>query len=206
VEGPIGVGKTSLAKRLAETFGSELILEDAASNPFLNQFYKNPDQSALPTQLFFLFQRAQQMQELRQDDMFTPVRVADFLLDKDQLFAELTLDSHELDLYQQIYDKLEIDPPVPDLVIYLQAPVNTLKQRIQNRGIRYEQTIGNNYLNKLVEAYSRFFHDYQESPLLIVNATQIDLVNNDQHYQALVERILEVDCGRNYFNLLPSMI
>ncbi len=203
VEGPIGVGKTSLARRLAKTLGSELLLEDADSNPFLERFYRDPRQGALPTQLFFLFQRAQQMQALRQDDMFSPVRVADFLIDKDRLFAELTLDQDELHLYEQVYDKLAIDAPRPDLVIYLQAPVSTLQQRIARRGIPHEQGMDNDYLARLVEAYTRFFHDYSAAPLLIVNATEIDLVNNDDDYEQLLRQIRRLRSGRHYFNPLP---
>jgi deoxyadenosine/deoxycytidine kinase len=203
VEGPIGVGKTSLARRLAESFGSELVLEDAENNPFLERFYRSPKQGAFPTQLFFLFQRAHQMQDLRQGDMFNPVRVADFLMEKDRLFAELTLDEDELKLYEQVHEKLDINPPVPDLVIYLQAPVEILKQRVSRRGISHEQRMDSGYLSGLVEAYAKFFHSYQSSPLLIVNATEIDLVNNDEDYKQLLQRIRSVHSGRHYFNPMP---
>lgn len=203
VEGPIGVGKTSLARRLAETFGSELLLEDAERNPFLERFYRNPRQGALPTQLFFLFQRAQQMQELRQGDMFAPVRVADFLMEKDRLFAELTLDRDELDLYEQVYERLTIDAPRPDLVIYLQAPVEVLRQRIARRAVPHEQLMDAAYLARLTEAYTRFFHDYTEAPLLIVNAAQIDLVASDEDFKQLLEYIRRVRTGRHYFNPIP---
>ncbi|NOY66925.1 MAG: deoxynucleoside kinase [Gammaproteobacteria bacterium] len=203
IEGPIGVGKTSLARRLADSFGSELILEDAAGNPFLDRFYDDPKSAALPVQLFFLFQRAQQMQSLMQDDMFTPVRVADFLMDKDRLFAELTLDQHELNLYQQVADNLSVEAPKPDLVVYLQAPADVLRERISGRNIKAEQMIDNDYLTRLVDVYSRFFHDYNEAPLLIVNAADIDPVNNDDDYQLLLKRILSMKNGRHYFNPLP---
>jgi deoxyadenosine/deoxycytidine kinase len=203
IEGPIGVGKTSLARRLAETFGSELLLEDPGSNPFLERFYQNPRQGALPTQLFFLFQRAQQMQDLRQADMFNPVWVADFLLEKDRLFAELTLDSDELHLYQQVWDKLAIDAPRPDLVIYLQAPVDVLRQRIARRGITHEQLMDSNYLRRLADAYMRFFYDYTEAPLLIVNAADIDLVSGEDEYELLLQQIRNVKSGRHYFNPMP---
>jgi len=205
VEGPIGVGKTTLARRLSETFNGELLLEDADSNPFMTRFYENPRTSALPTQLFFLFQRAQQMGNLNQSDMFSPVRVADFLMAKDRLFAELTLDNHELDLYDQVAATLDIKVPVPDLVVYLQAPVDVLRQRISNRGISHEQQVRSNYLSDLVECYARFFHDYQLSPLLIVNAAEIDLVNNDKDYEMLLERIRTHRNGSQYFNPM-SMI
>ncbi len=203
VEGPIGVGKTSLARRLAESFGCELLLEDAESNPFLPRFYQNPRQGALPAQLFFLMQRAQQMQDLRQADLFNPVRVSDFLLEKDRLFAQLTLDDDELRLYAQVYEKLAIDAPQPDLVVYLQAPVDVLRHRIGGRGIGYEQLMEAGYLPRLVDAYTRFFHNYQEAPLLIVNAAEIDPVHNDEDYARLLERINCARGGRNYYNPSP---
>jgi len=203
VEGPIGVGKTSLARRLADSFGSELLLEGAAENPFLERFYRNPRQAALSTQLFFLLQRARQMQELRQGDMFRPVRVADFLIEKDQLFARLTLDEQEYKLYEQVYEHLTLDAPVPDLVIYLQAPVDTLLNRIAKRGIGYEQHIDSVYLERLSQGYARFFHDYEAAPLLIVNAAHVDLVNSDAAYQELLAQIARVRTGRHYFNPMP---
>lgn len=200
IEGPIGVGKTSLARRLATDFGGELLLEGAEENPFLERFYRNPRHTALPTQLFFLFQRAQQMQALRQSDLFAPVRVADFLLQKDRLFAQLTLDDDELNLYEQVYENMTLDAPKPDLVIYLQAPVEVLLSRVQKRGRSYERFIESNYLERLVEAYTRFFYYYSETPLLIINAADIDLVNRDQDYSQLVERLRKVRSGRHYFN------
>lgn len=203
VEGPIGVGKTSLARRLAESFGSELLLEGAADNPFLERFYRNPREGALSTQLFFLLQRARQLQDLRQADMFRPVRVADFLMEKDQLFARLTLDDQEYKLYEQVYAHLTLDAPQPDLVIYLQAPVDVLQQRITKRGIRHEQHIDSAYLERLSQAYARFFHDYDAAPLLIVNAAHIDPVSSDADYQALLEQIARTRTGRHYFNPLP---
>ena len=200
VEGPIGVGKTSLARRLAETFGSELLLEGAADNPFLERFYRNPRAAAMQTQLFFLLQRAQQMQELRQGDMFNPVRVSDFLIEKDRLFAELTLDEDELRLYEQVYEQLTFDVPVPDLVIYLQAPVDVLRKRISRRGRDYERSMNADYLHRLNESYARFFYNYNESPLLIVNAEEIDLVNNENDYNLLLDQIKKIKSGRHYFN------
>lgn len=202
VEGNIGVGKTTLAKRLARTFNYDTLLEQAQENPFLDRFYLDRKAHALPTQLFFLFQRSRQFQELRQGDMFEPVRVADFLIDKDPLFARATLDSDELSLYQKVYEQLTIDAPRPDLVIYLQAPVDALLQRIRQRGILSEQAIDRDYLNQLNEAYTQLFHYYSESPLLIVNAGAIDLVNNPEHYQQLVEYLLTIKSGRHYYNPL----
>jgi deoxyadenosine/deoxycytidine kinase len=200
IEGPIGVGKTSLAKRLAKSFVSELILEQAEDNPFLERFYRSGRHSALPTQLFFLFQRARQIEQIRQSDMFSPVRIADFLLQKDRLFAEINLDPHELGLYQQVADSLELDPPTPDLVVYLQAPAPVLQKRVAARGIPYEQLIEPEYLERLGDAYARFFYDYDAAPLLIVNAASIDPIHRESDYQELLQTILRVKHGRHFFN------
>ncbi|MDH5485615.1 MAG: deoxynucleoside kinase [Gammaproteobacteria bacterium] len=206
VEGPIGVGKTTLAKRLADSFESELLLEGATENPFMGKFYENPRAAALPTQLFFLLQRARQMQELRQGDMFNPVRVADFLMEKDRLFAELTLDDEELKLYEQVYQQLTFDVPEPDLVIYLQAPVEVLLDRIQNRGIQHERLIEASYLQRLSEAYIEFFYHYSDAPLLIVNARDVDFANNENDYQQLLQRVKNLRSGRHYFNPSPELL
>ena len=206
VEGPIGVGKTSLTRRLADSFNYELLLERAEENPFLERFYQDPARHALSTQLFFLFQRSQQLQELRQDDLFKPVRVADFLIEKDRLFAQQNLDSDEYELYLNVYRHLTIDAPVPDLVIYLQAPTNILMSRIRKRGIPAEQQIEPHYLENLNQAYTDFFHFYNQSPLLIVNSAEIDLVNSDSDYKQLVERVMSVPGGTHYFNPRPSLI
>ena len=200
VEGPIGVGKTTLARKLARSFGSDLVLEGAEHNPFLEKFYEDPHAAAFPTQLHFLLQRARQLKSIRQDDMFSPVRVADYLIEKDRLFAELTLDDDELDLYNQVYASLTIDTPKPDLVVYLQAPVEVLFDRIQQRGIRHEQLIEAAYLQRLSDSYVQFFYQYAEAPLLIVNATDIDFAHNEDDYQMLLERILKNRSGRHYFN------
>ena len=206
VEGPIGVGKTSLTKRLAETFNYELLLENAEENPFLHRFYQNPRQHALATQLFFLFQRAQQIEESRQSDLFEPVRVSDFLIDKDRLFAELNLEKDEYNLYHKVYRHLVIDAPKPDLVIYLQAPTEILLQRIQKRGIPSEQMIESEYLNQLNRAYTEFFHYYSDSKLLIVNSAEIDLVANDEDYNQLVTYVLSLPNGTHYFNPKPTLL
>lgn len=203
VEGPIGVGKTTLARRLAETFGSELMLEGADENPFLERFYQDPRSGALPTQLFFLFQRARQLQSWRQGDMFAPVRVADFLMQKDRLFAQLTLDDDELRLYEQAYEHLTLDAPLPDLVIYLQAPVEVLLERIGRRSRSYERQLSADYLRKVAEAYTQFFYQYNETPLLIVNATDINLAQGDADYAQLLEQVRSMRSGRHYFNPLP---
>jgi len=204
VEGPIGVGKTSLARRLAQSYGSELILEQSEENPFLERFYRNPRAAAFPTQLYFLFQRARQLQTIRQQDLFDQVRVADYMLEKDRLFARLTLDDEEYALYEQVYARLAIDAPRPDLIVYLQAPVDVLMDRIARRGIRYEQLIERAYLEKLVDAYARFFLHYEASPLLIVNAATIDPVNIDAHYEMLFREISGLRRGRQYFNPGPG--
>lgn len=201
IEGPIGVGKTTLATKLAASFDSELMLEGAAENPFMAKFYENPRSAALPTQLFFLLQRARQMQELRQGDMFNPVRVSDFLMEKDRLFAELTLDDDELKLYEQVYEQLTFDVPVPDLVIYLQAPVEVLLERVNHRGIKHERLIEAAYLQRLSDSYIEFFYHYNDAPLLIVNAAEIDFANNENDYQQLLERLRTIRSGRHYFNL-----
>ena len=206
IEGPIGVGKTSLTKRLAESFNYELLLEKSEENPFLDRFYENSRQHALSAQLFFLFQRAQQIQELRQEDLFEPVRVADFLIDKDNLFALQNLDADEYELYLKVYKHLIIEAPTPDLVIYLQAPTNILLDRIQIRGVKAEQFIELGYLENLNLAYTEFFHYYHKSPLLIVNSAEIDLVSNDGDYQRLVDYILSHPTGTNYFNPGPSLL
>ena len=206
VEGPIGVGKTSLTKRLAETFNYELLLENAEENPFLDRFYQNPKQHALATQLFFLFQRAQQIEESRQSDLFEPVRVSDFLIDKDRLFAELNLEKDEYNLYHKVYQHLVIDAPKPDLVIYLQAPTEVLLQRIHKRGIPSEQMIESEYLNQLNRAYTEFFHYYSDSKLLIVNSAEIDLVANDEDYDQLVTYLLSLPNGTHYFNPKPTLL
>lgn len=205
IEGPIGVGKTSLARRLALEFGSDPVLEQAEDNPFLERFYRNPRAGALPAQLFFLFQRARQLEDLKQQDLFSSsVRVSDYLLDKDRLFARLTLDDEEYALYDQVHTRLAIDSPRPDLVVYLQAPVDVLMERIARRGIRYEALIERSYLERLMAAYARFFHDYDASPLLIVNAANVDFVGNDQDYAQLLRQIRGIRRGRHFFNPLKT--
>lgn len=204
VEGPIGVGKTTLTHKLAKTFGYDTLLEGADENPFLDRFYQHNSQSsnpwALQTQLFFLFQRRDQLNALRQNDLFEPVRVADFLIQKDKLFASITLDDDEFALYEKIYQHLIQDTPRPDLVIYLQAPVDILQQRIAKRGIASEQTITDAYLHQLTEAYNRFFLYYDEAPLLMVNTAEINLAESARDYENLVQYILSIRSGRHFFN------
>lgn len=200
IEGPIGVGKTSLARALAAHLDAGLVLERADENPFLERFYRNPRAGAFAAQLHFLFQRAQQLAAMKQQDMFTEQRVADYLLAKDRLFARLTLDAAELALYEQVYARLEIDAPKPDLVIYLQAPVDVLFERIARRNIAYEQLIERDYLERLNEAYAQFFHGYTDTPLLIVNAAAIDPVSNAADFGELLGAIARARRGRQYFN------
>ena len=200
IEGPIGVGKTTLAHLLAQSFNYEILLEDSEQNPFLEDFYKNPEQSALATQLFFLFQRVQKIQSLRQADIFSPVRISDFLIEKDPLFAKITLTIDELELYQKVYSQLTIDAPKPDLVIYLQASTDVLLSRIEQRGNRTERAISKTYLQSLNEVYSEFFLYYDEAPLLIINSSEIDLVNRETDYLHLVDYLLNIKNGRHYLN------
>lgn len=203
VEGPIGVGKTHLVKRLAESFGADTLLERPEQNPFLEKFYLQPRQSALPTQLSFLMQRVKLGQTLQQDDLFTRLHIADFMVEKDRLFAQISLDDDELALYNMVYDNLTLHHRRPDLVIYLQASLPVLKNRIAQRGIGYEQHVEDGYLKRLVDTYADFFHYYDEAPLLIVNAEQIDLVNGDADYQQLLNQICQQQNGRQYYNPLP---
>ena len=206
IEGPIGVGKTTLANKIAETFNYDAFLEQPAENPFLKNFYRNPSQSALATQLFFLFQRMQQIQDLKQRSLFETVRVADFLIEKDRLFAEVTLSMEEMDLYDKVYDHLTLDAPTPDLVIYLQAPIDVLKDRITKRGNINEQYLTLEYLEKLNDAYSRFFLDYNNAPLLIINAADINLESNEGDYESLITTIMSNPKGKNFINPQPSII
>jgi len=204
VEGPIGVGKTSLARRLCVSLSAQCVLEQSAQNPFLERFYRNPRAGALPTQLYFLLQRAQQLASLKQADLFAPVRVADYLLEKDRLFARVTLDDAEYALYEQVYARLDIQVPKPDLVVYLQAPVDVLLERIARRGVDYEQYIDRGYLERLNEAYARFFHEFDAAPLLIVNAGSIDPIANQHDYEELLAAIRRMNRGRLYYNPLRS--
>lgn len=200
VEGPIGAGKTSLARRLAETWGADLLLEAPGDNPFLPLFYKDMRRYALPTQLSFLFQRIEQLRGLAQPGLFTPLTVSDFLLDKDPLFARLNLDDAEYGLYRTVYDKLAPDSPVPDLVVYLQAPLPSLIERVRRRGVSYEQGMDPDYLVRLAEGYSRFFHQYDAAPVLIVNSAKLNFVDDDEAFDMLLNRISRMRGPREFFS------
>lgn len=200
VEGPVGAGKTSLARRLAERLGSGLLLERPEQNPFLARFYQDMSRYALPTQLFFLFQRINQLRELAQMDLFRHTTVCDFLLEKDPLFARLTLSSEELHLYQRIFDTLKPHAPGPDLVIYLQAQPDTLYERVRMRGVEYERPISAEYLALLADSYSRFFYHYSASPVLIVNSERLNFVRKDNDLELLVQRIASLRGNREFFN------
>lgn len=200
VEGPIGVGKTTFARRLATTLGYGELLEQAEENPFLERFYQDRKANALPTQLYFLFQRTRQQKEWSQAELFQPSRVADYLLEKDALFASVTLDEEERRLYQMVYDQMTTDVPQPDLVVYLQAPTDVLLERVRGRGAAGEHQINADYLTQLNQAYAEFFHYFNKSPLLIVNAAEINLASNDDHYIDLVKYLLKIRRGTHYYN------
>jgi deoxyadenosine/deoxycytidine kinase len=206
IEGPIGVGKTTLARRLAAVLEYPLLLEPASENPFLDRYYRDSRRHALPTQLFFLLHRARQMADIGGTGLVGNTLIADFLMEKDDLFAKLTLDENEYSLYRQIHDNLAIEAPVPDLVIYLQAPHDVLLQRIYQRGISYERDIGADYLSALIDQYTEFFHYYSAAPLLVVNAAEIDFASNNRHFDALLDQIVSMDGLRQYFNPNPTLL
>lgn len=200
IEGPIGSGKTTLARMLADKFSVELLSEKAEANPFLTRFYQDAQRYALPTQLFFLFQRSRQIEDMAQRDMFGQPTVSDFFLEKDPLFARLNLDDEEYSLYHQIYQHLQLKAPKPDLVVYLQTPVDALMDRIEERNISYEQDMPREYIARLAEAYSEFFHGYDASPLLIVNNEKLNIIKDPEAFNLLIERISQIKSSREYFN------
>lgn len=200
VEGPIGCGKTTLSKMLAEKFPVDYLSEKAEANPFLPRFYQDAQRYGLPTQLFFLFQRANQIKELSQRDMFAKPIIADFFLEKDPIFARLNLDDEEYALYHQIYQHLQLKAPKPDLVIYLQTPIDSLMERIEERSVSYEQDIPREYIERLSNAYSDFFHNYDTSPVLIVNNEKLNIVKNQSSLDLLLNRIMQIKGQREFFN------
>ncbi len=206
IEGPIGVGKTTLAKRLAETFGKQVLLEPSFENPFLESFYANGSKFALPTQLYFLLNRARQLAEIPQPGILERQLVSDFLFEKDRLFAELTLNKEELKLYDEITLNLSLNIPKPNLVVYLQAPTNVLIGRIRDRGVLVERNIKETYLVGLSESYSKFFLYYDDAPVLTVNSTYSDFVSNEEHYDGLVEQILSMRGSHQFFSPNPSLL
>jgi len=201
VDGPIGAGKTSLARRLARHLDADALLEAPEGNPFLGRFYEDMPRFALPTQLNFLFQRADQLRALTQLDLFGRATVADFLLEKDPLFARLNLSDDEFALYDKVYAHLKPQTPTPDLVIYLQAPVGTLVERVRKRGVEYERAISEHYLARIADAYSRYFYQYEAAPLLIVNSERLNFVDEAEHFQLLLSRIGSMRSQREFFNL-----
>jgi deoxyguanosine kinase len=201
VEGPIGAGKTSLARVLAQHVGGEELFERPEDNPFLERFYGDMPRFALATQLTFLFQRADQLSGVGQFDMFRQLTVGDFLLDKDPLFARLNLTDAEYLLYEKVYSHLKPQTPTPDLVIYLQAPVDTLIERVHRRGVDFERKISASYLTRLADAYSRYFYAYEAAPLLIVNSERLNFVDNPDHARLLLARIRSMRGRREFFNL-----
>jgi len=201
VEGPIGAGKTTLARRLAASLAAEPLLEQPAENPFLSRFYEDMARFALPTQLFFLFQRARQLEPLMQLDMFSRPTVSDFLLDKDPLFARITLSGDELALYERIFEALRPRSPVPDLVVYLQARPEVLLERVRKRASAYERGISDEYLAVLAESYARYFHHYNAAPVLTVNSENLNFVDREADFALLLSRMRGMKTRREYFNL-----
>lgn len=200
VEGPIGAGKTSLTYKLAERLDADTLLENARDNPFLPRFYQEPKRYALPTQLHFLFDRTRQLRDLAQGDLFSAGTVSDFLIDKDMLFARMNLDDDEFGLYQKVYADLAPQAPTPDLVIYLQAPIDALQERVRRRGIEFERGMDAGYLQRLANSYSEFFHRYEAAPLLIVNTSNLNFAEREDDFELLLERISKMRGPREFFS------
>jgi deoxyguanosine kinase len=199
IEGPIGVGKTSLAKLLAREMDARIVLERAEDNPFLKEFYKDPKRFAFQTQIFFLLSRYRQLQELSQMDLFERTTVTDYFFPKDRIFASINLDSSEMALYQQLYFLLNPTIPTPDLVVYLQAGPEILMDRVRHRGLEYEKPLTPDYLDALNQAYNDFFFQYTDSPLLVVQTSEIDFVNRRADLDDLIHQIKTMKKGTQYY-------
>ena len=206
VEGPVGSGKTSLARRIAEHVDGKLILEEPEKNPFLENFYKDPRSNALPTELSFLFQRSKLLESINQEELFSSQSITDFLFDKDIIFTELNLTQEEIELFQKVKRSLSIKPPEPDLVIYLQAPVDVLMTRIKMRSPSIDRSIDKDYLEKLADSYAKFFYHYDNAPVLVVNAESIDPIHNENHFNMLFTELVSVKKGHHFFNNTPSVL
>ena len=200
IEGPVGSGKTSLAKKMANHLDGKLILEQPETNPFLENFYKDPRSNALPTELSFLFQRSKLLDDINQDDLFTSVSISDFIFDKDNIFTEINLTHEEGDLFRKVKESLKVTHPSPDLVVYLQAPVEVLLSRIRMRSPSVDLLIDAAYLEKITDSYAKYFYYYEESPLLVVNAENIDPIHNDDHFEMLFSELKNVKYGKHFFN------
>ena len=201
VEGPIGAGKTSLTRLLSEHLGKEVLLEEPDSNPFLEEFYKNRQRYALAVQLNFFLRRVEQINQVKQMNLFHSGTVADFLIEKDPIFARLNLSNDELKLYRQIYDHLKPNMPVPDLVIYLQASPMKLIERVKTRGKVYERNVTKEYITSVFVEYQNFFHSYDSAPILIVNSDNLNFVDKTAHFDMLLERIFGMRSPREFFGL-----
>jgi len=206
IEGPVGSGKTSLAKKLADYVDGKLILEQPGDNPFLQNFYTDPRSNALPTELSFLFQRSKLLEQVNQEELFSSITVTDFLFDKDIIFSEMNLTVEELELFNKVKESLHIKPQIPDLVIYLQAPVDVLISRIKMRSSSVDELIDRRYLENLADSYTKFFYYYDDAPLLVVNAESIDPIHNNDHFEMLYEELSSVKFGKHFFNNTASVL
>jgi deoxyguanosine kinase len=198
-EGPIGVGKTSLTTLIANELDARLLLERAEDNPFLSDFYQDPARYRFQTQMFFLLSRFSQQQEMAQPDLFSRITISDYLFDKDRIFAYLNLNEHELALYEQFYRILEPKVIKPDLVIFLQADTDTLLRRIKLRARPFEREINHEYIAAVNEAYNQFFFRYSDTPLLVINTSEIDFVYRREDLDDLLKQILSMKQGTQYY-------
>ncbi|MDD5772405.1 MAG: deoxynucleoside kinase [bacterium] len=199
IEGAIGAGKTSLAKLLTDKLHAKLVLENASENPFLEKFYKNPEQFAFQTQVFFLLSRYQQQMELQQQDLFERITISDYLFERDEIFAHLNLDEDEMSMYRHLHSLLKKKVILPDLVVFLQVSTENLIERIKTRGIVFEQNISQGYLEAVNQAFNNFFFHYSETPLLVINTNEIDFVNSHEDLDNLVKEIKEMGKGKKYY-------